>query len=266
MASNDHHGIGELNRFATDLIQQTGQEALTFYGKGKSDVKFDEDLITAAELHLLDFFQEKVYAEFPEHQMFINNPLETEYTHGGKRYLWIFDPIDGADNFQTGIPTWGMSIALLENFWPIFGLFYMPATGDLFHSAAGRKAFRNADQILISTDENVDDESLLLTYSRFHQQYRAEFPGKIRNFGCTAAHICYVAMGRADAAIIANESFKDLAAARVIIESAGGKFFRLNGDEVSLNEYLDGEKIGGPMLVTAPGKFSSVRECLSSVS
>jgi myo-inositol-1(or 4)-monophosphatase len=220
-------------------------------------------LITEAELHLLDFFQENVHGRFPDHQMFKNDSLETEYTHGGKRYLWIFDPMDGADNFQTGIPIWGMSIALMENFWPIFGLFYMPATGDLFYAAAGQEAFRDTEQIRVSSDENVDDESLLLTYSRFHHQYSAGFSGKVRNFGCTAAHICYVAMGRADAAIIANESFQDLAAARVIIESAGGKIFRLNGEEVGLNEYLNGEKIGEPMLVASPGKLSAVRQCLT---
>lgn len=264
MVSNPHLEMDELVTFAMDLIRSSGKEALAFYGKSKSDTKFDEDLITSAELHLLDFFNERVRGRYPEHLVFRGDPLETAYSHEGKRYLWVFDPIDGADNFQAGIPIWGVSIALLENFWPIFGLFFMPATGDLFHAAAGRAAHRGNERIRIDSDATVDDESLLLTYSRFHQSYHAAFPGKVRNFGCTAAHICYVAMGRADAAVISNESFKDLAAARVIIESAGGKLYRMNGEELALNAYLDGEKIGEPMVVTAKGKAASILSCLTA--
>jgi len=265
MTPNHRHGINVLNRFATDVIQRSGQEALAYYGKGKSDLKFDEGLVTEAELHLVDFFQEQIHAHFPDHRLFTNHQVETEYSHEGKRYLWIFDPIDGADNFQTGIPIWGMSLALLENFWPILGLFYMPATGDLFHAIAEQKAYRGPDIITASAHETVDDESLLLTYSRFHQRYRAGFPGKIRNLGCTAAHICYVAMGRADAAVIANESFRDLAAARVIIEAAGGKFFKMDGSEFFLNDHLDGQKIGEPLLVTATEKLSPVLKCIQKI-
>jgi myo-inositol-1(or 4)-monophosphatase len=80
-------------------------------------------------------------------------------------------------NFQAGIPIWGMSIALLDNFWPIFGVFYMPATGDLFHARAGKDAFWGNDKIRIPDADFIDNESLLLTYSRFNQNYRSTFPG-----------------------------------------------------------------------------------------
>ncbi len=265
MAPDHHHGIDALNQFATDAIRRSGQEALSFYGKGRSELKFDEELVTEAELHLINYFQDQIHAQYPDHQLFTNIQADTGYSHEGNRYLWVFDPIDGADNFQTGVPVWGMSVALLENFWPILGLFYMPATGDLFHAMPGKEAYRGTEKISVSSFESVDDESLFLTYSRFHQKYHTRFPGKIRNLGCTAAHICYVAMGRSDAAVIANESFQDLAAARVIIESAGGKFFKLDGSELFVNDYLDGRKIDEPLLVTTPKKFPSIQNCLDII-
>jgi hypothetical protein len=73
-------------------------------------------------------------------------------------------------------------------------------------------------------------------------------------------------MGRADAALIANESFQGLAAARVIVEAAGGKFSRLDGSEFFLNEYLDGQKIDDHLLVAAPDNLPLVRKCLSGWS
>lgn len=256
------HGIDDLVRFAMEVIRLSGDEALSYYAKGKPNLKFDMGLVTETELHLTKFFKDQLQANFPEHQLFMNNYEIQEYSHAEKRYLWIYDPLDGVANFQAGIPIWGTSLSLLENFWPIFGAFYMPSTGDLFHAIAGRKAFRGEKEIRISDQANINDESVLLTFSRFHNRYRSTFPGKIRNLGCTAAHICYVAMGRAEAAVIANESYKDLAAARIIIEAAGGKIFKMDGSEFFLNEYLDGEKIGGHLLVTPPDSYSQVRDCL----
>ena len=134
-------GIDKLSEFAMDVIHQTGEKAMAYYGKGKPQVKFDQSVVTEAENQLTDVFQNRLDREFPEHQIFRFGEVNEDYSHGQKRYLWIFDPLEGVANFQAGIPIWGMSIALLDNFWPTFGVFYMPATGDLFHARAGKDAF-----------------------------------------------------------------------------------------------------------------------------
>lgn len=225
-------------------------------------MKFDEGLVTEAELKLGDFFQEQLAIHFPEHQLFNNDQSKRAYTHEGDGALWVYDPLDGVANFQAGIPIWGVSLALLENFWPVFGVFYMPVTGDLFHAFAGQKAFRGNERIFVSSQESIDDESLLFTYSRFHNDFQSTFPGKIRSLGCTTAHLCYVAMGRAEAAVIANESYQDLAAARVIVEASGGKIYKMDGGEFFLNEYLDGQRINEPLMVMGQRIYSQVRETI----
>jgi len=73
-------------------------------------------------------------------------------------------------------------------------------------------------------------------------------------------------MGRADAAVITNESFQDLAAARVIIEAAGGKIFKPDGSEFFLNEHLNGERIKGHLLVGNPDNFSQLKDYLQKIS
>lgn len=263
MAKSKKTSLESMSRFSLDLVQQAGKEALQYYGKGRSRSVFDQSLVTEAELNLSNFFQNQLSQQFPDHQIFTNSHISEDYSHDAKRYLWIFDPIDGVDNFQAGIPIWGMSLALLENFWPILGVFYMPATGDLFHAQADHEAYWGEKQIRVNAKDNVDDESLLLTFSRFHQQYQCEFPGKIRNLGCTAAHICYVAKGRADAAIIANESYQDLAATRVIIEAAGGKISKMDGSSFHLNEYIEGGRITEHLLVASKENLDQVRVYLN---
>lgn len=254
--------VEDLTQFAKDMVRRSGEEALSYYGKGFPAVKFDEGLITKAELKLDEFFKDQLAVHYPQHRVFNHNQGKRAYTHVGDGAMWVFDPLDGVANFQAGIPIWGVSLALLENFWPVFGVFYMPATGDMFHAVAGQSAFRGTEKIKVSSQGNIDDESLLFTYSRFHNHFHSTFPGKIRSLGCMTAHLCYVAMGRAEAVIIASGSYQDLAAARVVVEASGGKIYKMDGSELFLNEYLDGQRIDETLIVTAPTLYAQVRETL----
>jgi len=254
--------IGELYVFAQETIQNMGSEALKFYGKGRHRPPFDQDLVTQAELHLNSSFQQIIAHRYPHHQTYGQGALGDGYTHDGKRYLWVFDPLDGVDNFQSGIPIWGMSLALYENYWPVLGLFFMPVTHDLFRACAGEEAYWNDRIIRIEDRGGVSRESLLLTFSRFHQFYECRFPGKIRDFGSTGAHACYVAMGRAEAAFTANESFKDLAAVNVIIEAAGGRLMKIDGNKFLLGDYMDGQRIGGHLMVTGKASSRALLDCI----
>ncbi|MFO7784108.1 MAG: inositol monophosphatase family protein [Thermodesulfobacteriota bacterium] len=248
----DEYGIEELAGFADEAIRLCGNKALTFYGQGANRVKFDKGLVIDAGLQLADLFMDQLLSRFPDHRVFKNEEEGRGYSHDGARYLWVYDPLDGVANFQAGIPIWGMSLALLENYWPVLGLVFMPATGDIFHARADHEAFRGDRKIRVSGQDAISDESVLLTYSRFHQRYETGFPGKIRCLGCTAAHACYVAAGLAEAALINNLSYADLGAVRVIIEAAGGKIFRMDGSEFFLNEYLDGPMIAEDLLISTP--------------
>ncbi len=265
MASGMGNEVGELKDFAMEMIRQCGEKALSYYGKGKHTMKFDENLVTEAELDLSDYFRDQLKKRFPEHSLFPDSIEENGYTHEEKRYLWIFDPLDGVANFQAGIPLWGISVALFENYWPLFGIFHMAATGDLFRADAGAQAFWGDQQIAVSDQERISDETLLFTFSRFHQHYRTAFPGKVRNLGCTGAHLCYVAMGRAEAAVIANESYRELAAASVIVRSAGGRIYRMDGSEFFLGEYLEEGKSPEHLIVAPPKTHLQFRKYLERI-
>ena len=262
---SEEHGVEELSAFATAVVRELGEIGLSYYGQGARRLKFDKGLVIEAGLQLMDVFRGQLLARFPEHRVFSHNKEGEGYKHDGARYLWVYDALDGVANFQAGIPIWGMSLALLENFWPVLGVFYMPATGDLFHALAGQKAYCGDREMRVSEQEVLNDESVLLTYSRFHRHYRTDFPGKIRSLGCTAAHACYVATGRAEGAVINNLSYEDLGAVRVLVESAGGKILRVDGTEFFLNDYLDAPMIREDLLVASPELGAQIRDTLHKV-
>lgn len=265
MEATENSEVKDFTEFALKVIRRAGDEALSYYGKGRPHIKFDDELVTEAELHLIDFFQKQIQHAFPKHQLFANNLQSGAIDNGKKTFLWIFDALDGVANFQAGIPMWGMSVSILENLWPLFGAFYMPSTGDLFYAKAGKKAFLGEEEISISDQDSINEESVFLTYSKFTHHFHNTFPGKIRNLGSTAAHICYVAKGCAEAAIITNESYQDLAAVQIIIEAAGGKIFKLDGSEFFLSQYMDGKRIDEQLLVVSPDIYSEVLDYLQPV-
>lgn len=256
------HGAKALMQFAMEVIRHCGSEAMAFYGRGRHGIKFDEELVTKAEWHLRQHFDRQIHEQFPQQQLFDGNLTQEAYAHDETRYLWVFDPLDGVSNFLAGIPIWGMSVALLDNFWPILGVFHMPATGDLFYARADDKAYWGSQPIRVSPQKSINDESLLLIYSRFHRNHHTIFPGKIRNLGCTGAHICYVAMGRAEGAFVNDESYEDLAAAQVILKAAGGNLYRTDGSILDGNAYIDGNSQAEHLLAVGPSINRQLLNCI----
>jgi hypothetical protein len=49
----------------------------------------------------------------------------------------------------------------------------------------------------------------------------------------------------------------------VLIESAGGKIFKMDGTEFFLNEYLEGQQIEEDLLVGSPNAIQQVRGFLT---
>ena len=71
-------------------------------------------------------------------------------------------------------------------------------------------------------------------------------------------------MGFAEAALIANESYQDLAAVRVIMEAAGGHFMRLNGTKFPIAEYLEGPVSDSHLLALPTALFAQINRCLEN--
>ncbi|MFP3870732.1 MAG: inositol monophosphatase family protein [Syntrophobacteria bacterium] len=249
-------------QFAETLAREAGALALRYYGQGDPRVKFDDELVIAAELAIRELILSSISERYPEHHLLGEGEDQTEYRHGERGFQWIVDPLDGTANFQAGIPVWGISLALFENFWPTLGVFYMPVSQDLYKALAGRMLMVNDITVEIGLEVAASNESVLLTYSRFHSDFRATFPGKIRSLGCTAAHLCYVASGRAEAALMKNVRIWDLAAGITLLGAGGGEIRYLDGRAFHLNEYLDSKMVDRPLLAAPAGEHTIISQFL----
>jgi myo-inositol-1(or 4)-monophosphatase len=246
-----------LKEFVENTLRKSGAMLMEMYGKGNVKLKFDDELVTEADNSAWRIISSKIKSSFEGHGFLRELTAEEVCGSNCPRFLWIVDTLDGAASFQAGMPVWGVSAALFEKFWPVLGFLYLPVTGELYSAYAGREALLNDNPIQVRADAIVDNESLVLVYSRFHQDFASSFPGKIRNFGSSAGHMAYVARGAAEACIMKNVNVQDLAAGSIILEAAGGEIRFLDGRAFHVGEYLEGSRVNGPIIAAPRGTHQS---------
>ena len=241
-----------LKEFVENTLRKSGAILLELYGKGDRKLKFDEELVTEADNAAWQLIVSKIKGSFEGHR-FLRELSQEEIEQDPPRFLWIIDTLDGAASFQAGMPVWGISAALFEKFWPVLGFVYLPVTGELYSAYADREALLNDVPIEVREDPTVDNESLVLVYSRFHRDFNCNFPGKIRNFGSSAGHLAYVARGAADACLLKNVTVQDLAAGSIVLQAAGGNIRFMDGRPFHVGEYWDGRRLEEPLIAAPRG-------------
>lgn len=255
---------GELEQiltFAKGLARASGALALSYYGRANPTLRFDHELITEADLVVQDYIRGEVKRAYPDHVFLGEESAERPRQLDAELPLWVVDPVDGSASFSAGMPVWGISLALFDSGRPVIGVFHQPVTGELYSARSGGGAMLNDRRIEVRR-QSVDDEALLLTYSRFHSDYRSRFPGKVRSLGSTAAHIAYVARGAAAGAVLGNVHVWDLAAGLVILEEAGGCILDENLQVCDLFEFADGRKLDRMLLAAPQGLHRDIFDTL----
>jgi histidinol-phosphatase len=136
---------------------------------------------------------------------------------------WLVDPIDGTRNFFRGIPVWATLVALEEAGDVRIGVVSAPALGRRWWAERGAGALANGERIRVSGVSRVEDAVLSFPLEEDVPELarRAWHP---RGFGDFWAHML-VAEGAVDGALdVRGVREWDLAAVRVIVEEAGGRF------------------------------------------
>lgn len=146
-------------------------------------------------------------------------------------YLWVVDPIDGTVNYFYNIPIYCVSIALQYRGTLVLGCVYDPMQNECFTAMAGGQAMLNGQPVRVSTRRQMAEAVVFIGHGthdgsgaagirRFaHISHQVR---KIRILGSAALTLCYIAAGRFDAYVESRISLWDFAAARVILEAAGG--------------------------------------------
>src|SRR5436190_10403291 len=202
------------------------------------DIKLDLDIRSQK------LIERSVRSAFP------NIALLGEEGTSGKldsEFRWVVDPIDGTVNFTYGIPHACVSIALQQRaakrtqstyedgYDTLIGVVHDPFCNETWTAIRGGQAKLNGKTIRVSGRTELAEAIVSLGFAKTRKTLELTLPyfnrlvhrvRKIRIMGAAALALTYVATGRFDAYVERGIRLWDIAAGGLIIEAAGGEFWR----------------------------------------
>lgn len=214
---------------AIDAAKAAGEVALHYFRTNLTvETKADRTPVTRADRECESKIVEMLAARFPEIGF-----LGEEHGErlGSRNARWIIDPIDGTKNFIRGIPFFATLIGLEEDGEITAGVMYAPALNDLLYARKGQGAFANGRQVRVSEVDNLRDAMLIHgglkdlkirpCWPSFLQLVDAT--GRQRGFGDALGH-SVVICGQAEVALEPEIKPWDVAATKIIVTEAGGRY------------------------------------------
>lgn len=231
-----------MNQFIHKIIIEAGDLLLKSipnnnfikYKNFNGGIDFNQ-IVTKQDNLINDFLKIKILKEYP-HVNIISEENDDNYLSLDSP-TWVIDPIDGTLNYSRGIYYCCISIAYWDKNRPIESCVYNPFTNELFYAYKDSGSTLNNKKINVSSISDLDKTLILLSgFDSFKKNNKQkEFIkivnslNNIRILSSSVLDMCYIACGKCDARIYANCKVWDLAAAKLILEEAGGTISDWNG-------------------------------------
>jgi myo-inositol-1(or 4)-monophosphatase len=154
---------------------------------------------------------------------------------GGR--FWCVDPLDGTSNFSRGVPFFAISVALMEDARPIFGVVLDPVRDEAFHAVRGGGAWWNDARLELpqaapALADAIAEVSLRRETKALRPALKTRKPYRRRlTSGSSALSWCHLAAARIDVMLHSGQKMWDYAAGALILEEAGGCASTLENDD-----------------------------------
>lgn len=233
---NDQINLTHAARVATNLARHAGQIIRSSHQLGiKRDWKSDHTPVTLVDRQINQLVLDTIHTEFPQHSILAEEGSDLARS---QEFVWVCDPLDGTIPFMHGIPVCTFTLALVSHGQPVLGVIYDPFTDRLFSATKGAGATLNSHPIHTSTStSSLEDSSVGVVFWKENMQiFSSLLPqlvahgSKIFNLVSIAYMDSLVAVGEFSATIFPGLSAHDSAAAKIIVEEAGGVFTSLTGE------------------------------------
>lgn len=231
--------------FAKEIAKYAGEVMLKYFNKNNGEkYKADNTIVTLADTEINEYLIKKVKEKYPNHAV---DGEEEQF--GSSNYKWVCDPVDGTAMYARHIPIAVFSLALVIDGEPKVGVVYDPFTNNMYSAIKGHGAYKNNEKIHVN-DVSFYDKRSVSHYDMWPKsEYDMYEPIKelgrktyLVSIGSIARALMCVASGDFNVAIFPGTKHKncDTAAAKVIVEEAGGKATDLFGKEQKYDNSING--------------------------
>ena len=225
------------------IVRQAGRQLIERRGADNIQTKTAQDFVTEVDFAVQKSICDALADAWPEIQ-FMGEERDNSDIDFSKPY-WVLDPVDGTTNLIHNFHHSVISLALVINHEPQFGVVYNPYFGEEFTGILGGGAYLNGEPIHVSAVPSLSQALVFVgtaPYRRnemdenFRRIQRVYLAGHdVRRFGCTALELCYLACGRADGYFEFGTKPWDIAAGWLILREAGGEAVSVDGSRPPLD-------------------------------
>lgn len=240
--------IADIAAEAAEKASERWQGELEIWEKSPDHPVSDVDLLVD------NFLRERLTALDPD-AGYLSEETTDSAARLGKSRVWVVDPIDGTRDFIRERTGWCVSVALIEDGQPIFGVLEAPARGERWLASAGKGATRNGLPISVSDRTELPGSRIpFANLAKDSDLVAVEQPNSI------ALRIAMVAAGEADLVATLRWGHEwDVGAAALIASEAGATVSDALGAPLIFNTHA-AEAFG--VLITAPGIHEAAVERL----
>ena len=230
------------------MASDAGEAIMSFQKKPtKISIKSDNTPVTEADRASNLIITKTLKRLTPNIPILSEESSEIPYLVRKKwKEYWLIDPLDGTRDFIDGSPDFCISIALIKDNYPSFGLIYSPLNKTLYYRLTNKKSikvFDNVSEELCTQKPKRWENIVIGRYSnnnkdlKNHLKLKSNFEtfklGSALKFCLIAEgkYHCYPKFGRC--------SEWDTAAGVYILEGAGGKVVDLTDKRLKYNSTED---------------------------
>lgn len=241
MADVDTHSLDAvLARDAAllkDAVREAGSLAHSmFRTELKKWIKGASSPVSEADIAVNDLLEARLRLATPDYGWLSEESADDE-ARLSRRLTWVVDPIDGTRNYLNGHDEWCVSVALVEDAFPVLAAVYSPSSDEFFFAARGRGTTLNGKAVRAAGGSALDFARVAGPKPLVERLKPSLGDIKLHpRIGSLALRLCRVADGALDAAFAGGNSHDwDLAAADLIVQEADGRMSDLSGDPILYN-------------------------------
>ncbi len=221
-----------MTKFLRKTILEAGEAIMEYYGK--ATVLHSKDavvaIVTEADLASEKIITEAIKTTYPNHGIVAE---ESGNYQEESEFVWHIDPLDGTKNFESGVPLFGINIALARNKEIILSAISLPATGELVIAEKGKGTilFSGGKERKISCSQKQDWKGAYgigaIRYSPQHAKLQEKILALSKNtawvsaIASPAVSAVWMADGRRDWYTSAGKNSWDFAAPLLVAREAG---------------------------------------------
>lgn len=225
-------------------LRNSGRLLLDYFDKPLTELRKESQssIVTEADLGSERNIIKLIRGSYPGHNIISE---ECGYSYKGSEYTWIIDPLDGTSNFASGIPWFGVLIALLKGSTPVMGGAYLPVQDILYFAEAGKGVLRNGESLPVLKSKALKDslfafcvdyteDTAFLNHGMELYKFIVKSSRNIRSTNCLIDFL-YVAEGKFGGVLNLYTKVWDIAALGLIISEAGGTMLNIDGNKIQFS-------------------------------